>query len=96
MARRVWTSLRHSQAEGIRLPADFIAVMGQVVPMLLALPASPDAPALSAAEIEAMAKTGRSPEALRQEERILGYQKRMPDGKILRIIRPPEDYDDYL
>jgi hypothetical protein len=44
-------------------------------------------------EIEALATTGRSPESIRTEERMLGYQTRMPDGSVIRIMRPPDDDD---
>ncbi len=91
----VWTAIRQNQAEGIRLPADFIPLMAKVMPLLHALAAALDITALSEAEISALATSGRSPEVLRQEERRLGYQKRMPDGRILRILRPPDD-EDYL
>ncbi len=93
--QRVWAAIRQSQAQGIRLPADFIPLMAQIMPLLLALAAASDIAALSAAEIESLATSGRSPKSLRQEERILGHQKRMPDGSILRIMLPPDD-DDYL
>lgn len=90
-SQRVWAALRQNQARGIRLPADFVAAMPQILPFLLALPASPEAPPLSADEVEAMAREGRSPESIRQEEQLLGYQTRMPDGKVIRIMRPPDD-----
>jgi hypothetical protein len=89
--RRVWTALRQSQAQGIRLPADFVAVMGEVVPFLLALPVDPEAPALTPDEIKALASTGRKPEDIVRDERLFGYQQRLPDGSILRILRPPDD-----
>jgi hypothetical protein len=93
--QRVWTAIRQSQAEGIRLPADFIPLMAEIMPLLHALAAASDIAALSEAETSALATSGRSVEALRQEEDLVGYQKRMPDGSILRMIRPP-DNDDYL
>lgn len=90
-AERVWQALRQNQAQGIRLPADFILALPQVLPFLLALPTPPDVEPLSLAEIETLATTGRTPESIRQEEKLLGYQTRMPDGSVLRIFRPPED-----
>lgn len=89
-AEYIWAALGQSQTQGIRLPADFIAVMDKLAPFLLALP-SGKAPALSSAELEALATNGRSPEAIRRDEQLLGYQKRMPDGRIMRIVRPPDD-----
>jgi hypothetical protein len=93
--QRVWASLRQSQAQGIRLPADFIPLMAEIMPLLHALAAASDIAALSETESSALATSGRSVEALRREERLLGYQKRMPDGKILYILRPTDD-EDYL
>lgn len=90
-AQRVWTALRQSQAQGLRLPADFIAVAREVLPFLLALPVGPDVVPLSLAELEAMASSGRTPESIRIEERRLGFQTRMPDGSILRVMGPPDD-----
>lgn len=90
---QVWATLRQSQAQGIRLPADFIKVMFDVVPMLLGLPSDPDSPALSIEELMELATKGRSPEDLRRDEQLLGFQKRMPDGSILRILRPLDDDD---
>lgn len=89
--RRIWTALRQSQTERIRLPADFVAVMGEVVPFLLALPVDSEAPALTPDEIKALALSGRSPEDLTRDERLFGYQKRLPDGSILRVFRAPDD-----
>lgn len=91
-AGRVWAALRQNQAQQIRLPADLIAALPQILPFLLALPTSPDAPPLSAAEVEALATSGRSPESLRREEQLYGYQTRMPDGSVIRMIRPPDDF----
>lgn len=95
-AQRVWTALRQSQARGLRLPADFIAVLPQVLPFLLALPTGPDIAPLSADEVEALAAGGRAPESIRQEERLFGFQTRMPDGRIVRLRPPPgeEPWDE--
>lgn len=89
--RRVWTALRQSQAQGIRLPADFIAVMPEVVPFLLALPTDPAAPALSPVEILDLARRGRIPEDIRRDERRFGFQKRMSDGSIMRVVNLFDD-----
>jgi hypothetical protein len=90
-AQRVWKALRQNQAQGIRLPDDFIAAMPQLLPFLRALPVEPGIEPLSAAEIQALATTGRNPESIRREEQLLGYQTRMPDGTIVRLMRPPDD-----
>jgi hypothetical protein len=94
--QRVWAALRQNQAQGIRLPADLIAVLPQILPFLLALPGGPDAAPLSAAEVEALATNGRTPESIRHEERLFGFQTRMPDGSIARVQPPPDDelWDD--
>ncbi|GAB4424613.1 MAG: hypothetical protein OHK0015_03650 [Chloroflexi bacterium OHK40] len=92
-AQRVWRALRQNQSQAIRLPIDLIAAIPQVLPFLLALPLPPDVEPLTLDEIEALATTGRSPESIRTEERMLGYQTRMPDGSVIRIMRPPDDDD---
>jgi hypothetical protein len=91
VAQRIWKALRQSQVQGIRLPADFITILPKVMPFLNALPVGRETVPLSAAEVEALLTTGRSPESIRHEERAFGYQTRMPDGKILRILRSPDD-----
>jgi len=90
-AQRVWKAFRQNQAQGIRLPADFIMVQSKVMPFVTALQVNDETVPLEAAEIDAMVNTGRSPESIRREEDLLGYQTRMPDGRVIRIIRPPED-----
>lgn len=90
-AQRVWTALRQNQAQGIRLPADFRAALPQILPFLLALPVAPGVEPLTAADVEALSTMGRDPETIRREEQRLGYQTRMPDGSVIRIVRPPDD-----
>jgi hypothetical protein len=91
VTQRIWKALRQSQVQGIRLPADFIAVLPKVMPFLNALPVGRGTVPLSAAEVDALLTIGRSPESIRHEESVFGYQIRMPDGGIIRIIRPPGD-----
>lgn len=90
-ARLVWTALRQSQAQDIKLPADFIAAAPVVLPMLRALPTHPEAPALDEDELKVLMTSGRSPEAIWQQEQLFGYQKRMPDGTIIHILRPRDE-----
>lgn len=90
-AQRVWKAFRQNQVQGIRLPADFVIVEPMIMPFLNALPVAGETVPLDAAEIDALISTGQSPESIRREENLLGYQTRMPDGKVIRIIRPPDD-----
>lgn len=90
-AQRVWRALRQNQAQQIRLPSDFVAVMPRLLPFLLALPVASDATPLSADELAALATTGRNPEQIRREERLFGYQTRMEDGSVVRLMRPLDD-----
>lgn len=90
-ARRVWTSLRQSYAQKIRLPADFILDIDQILPFLFALPVVPAVPPLSAAELFSLTRIGRIPEDLRLDEQTLGFQKRMEDGSIIRILDLSDD-----
>lgn len=84
--RQVWTAMRQSQAQGIRLPADFILVKGELAPFLRSLPTDPDVPALSPDELTLLATSARRPEDLRRDEQRFGHQRRMPDGSITRIL----------
>lgn len=52
-AQRVWAAHRQNQAQAIRLPTNFGAVLPQVLPFLTALPVSPNREPLSAAELVA-------------------------------------------
>lgn len=88
-AQRVWTALRQSQAQGIRLPADFIPVLPQIMPLLNALPVAEGVEPLSTSEIELLATTGRSPESIRIEERRFGFQTRLVDGNVIRMMPSP-------
>jgi hypothetical protein len=89
LAQRVWQALRQNQAQGIRLPADFIAVLPQIMPLLSALPIASGAAPLSATEIDSLTTTGRSAESIRMEERRFGFQTRLPDGSVIRVMPPP-------
>jgi hypothetical protein len=90
---RILAALAQNRAQGIRLPADFAAARDVVVPLLLALPDAEDTPQISADAIEAMVAEGRSVEALRLEERTMGFQTRLPDGSVMRLLPGPEDDD---
>lgn len=90
-SRLIWTALGKNYAEQIRLPADLLAEFETVMPMLYALPAVPEAPPLGEQELLAVTTHGRSPEGLRTEERFFGYQTRLDDGSIIRILRPSDD-----
>jgi hypothetical protein len=87
-AQQIWAALHQSWSQQIRLPIDFSARFGDVVPLLLALPTPPDTPTLTVEELGDLALNGRSPEDLWDEEKALGYQTRMDDGSIIRIMRP--------
>lgn len=88
---RVLSALAQNRAQNIRLPADFAAARDVLVPLLLALPSEEETPQLTADEIEAMVTEGRSVEDLRAEERVLGFQTRLPDGQVIRVLPGPED-----
>lgn len=90
--RQIWTALRQSQNQGIRLPADFIPIKGELVPFLLSLPTDPDVPALSPDELTLLDTSARRPEDLRRKEQRFGFQKRLADWSIVRIMGPPDDW----
>lgn len=93
LSERLWQAIRCSQAEQIRLPADYTRDAKQLTPFLLSLPATPIAPPLSAEELEHLRTHGRTPEALTLEEQRMGYQMRMSNGEVIRILRDG-DIDD--
>lgn len=90
--RQIWACLGQSKARVIRLPADFIPVKSELMPFLRSLPTDPDVATLSPDEITLLAAVGRRPEDLRRDEQRFGYQRRMADGSIVRIITPPDDW----
>jgi hypothetical protein len=87
----LWKALAQNQAAGIRLPADVISARGVVMPMLYALAERHGVPTLSPDEVEAMVTQGRSAESIRREERRFGYQMRLADGSVIRLIRDEDD-----
>lgn len=89
--QEIWATIRQSQTQGIRLPVDFIKVLPMTMPVLYAFSSYPEVSTLSQEELIAMAKEGQSPEMLSKQEQLEGYQMRMPDGSIMRIVRPPDE-----
>ncbi|PDW04004.1 hypothetical protein [Candidatus Viridilinea mediisalina] len=89
--QQFWASLRQNQAQGIRLPVDFIAVLPQTLVALYTLSDHPEVSPLSQEELLALAQEGQSPERIRKEEQLHGYQMRRPDGSVMRIMRPPDE-----
>lgn len=88
---RILSALAQNRAQGIRLPADVAAAREVLMPLLFALPDAEDTPQISADEIEAMVTEGRSVENLRLEERTMGFQTRLPEGEVVRLLPDPED-----
>jgi hypothetical protein len=92
--RIVITALLCNHRNNIRLHSDLASARREFVQYVLPLEDAPDTPPFSATDFDELARTGRQAEALMREEQLFGYQTRMPDGKIIRIIRPLDD-DDY-
>jgi hypothetical protein len=89
--RRAIEALEHNRQSNIRLHPDLVAVRELFVRDLLSLPDGPDTPQFSAADFDYLAANGQHPEMLRRNERMFGYETRLPDGQKIRIIRGPED-----
>jgi hypothetical protein len=89
--QRVLTALQQNCARQIRLHRDLIAMRDLFARLVLTLPDSPETPAFTLDDFDALARSGREPEAIQIEERMLGYQTRMPDGGVIRLLRPDDD-----
>jgi hypothetical protein len=89
--RRAIEALEHNRQSNIRLHPDLLTARDLFVRDVLALPDGPDTPPFSAADFDYLAANGRHPEALRRNERMFGYEARLPDGQKIRIFRGPDD-----
>lgn len=85
--RRVLEALGVNQAAQIRLHPDVASAREFFARVVLPLPDDPATPAFTLADFDALAHGGRSAETLQINEQLFGYQTRMADGSISRIIR---------
>lgn len=92
--RQALVALAQNQQQNIGLHRDLISARTDFIRQILTLPDLPDTPAFSVEDFDTLVRSGRRPEALQLQERTMGYQTRMPDGKILHIMRPPDDDED--
>lgn len=90
--RLALVALERNQAAEIRLHADLVHERALWL-RLLALPDTPQTPQLGIEVFDELAQHGRRSEEIQREERLLGYQTRMPDGTVIRLMRPPDDED---
>jgi hypothetical protein len=79
--RKVLTALGRNRTQDIRLPHDLIAARDLFLRYVLTLPDLPDTPAFTAADFDALAGTGQTPESLSHFEHTVGRRIRMDDGK---------------
>jgi len=89
--RRALEALEHNRQSNIRLHPDLVVARELFVRNVLSLPDGPDTPQLSAADFDYLAANGQHPETLRRNERLFGYETRMPDGQKIRILRITDD-----
>lgn len=90
--RRVLTALQQNRAQNIRIHPDLVREREAFIANVLSLPDAPETPALSVEEFDHLAREGRSPEALQQQEQLFGYQTRLPSGEQI-LVAPPDDLD---
>lgn len=88
--QRLLTAFVANCAAGVRLHRDVVADRELILRHVLALPDAPNTPAFSAADFDFLATNGRRAEDIQRDEQRNGYQTRMPNGKIIRVIKPTD------
>jgi len=90
----ILTALHCNREAEIRLPRDLIIAQELFIEHVLSLPDGADTPDFTKADLEFLAKNGKTPEAIMHIEQTVGRRVRRKDGTELLIMADFDDLDD--